>query len=88
MHDAFYFLVPYHEVGQLCNDVIPAAMCSQVPIVPYGLDGSIDRTAEPKYMGNNVSIYFSWKQKLSRQELVARCRQVGIDILSLRRIEL
>jgi len=87
MHDAFFFLVPYHEVVQLCNDVIPRAMCDDIPIYPYRLDGTRPQGGKPYYMGNNINIYFRWKEKMPKEEKRDRLIEVGIDVDKIKRLE-
>jgi hypothetical protein len=88
MHDAFFFLCPVDEVVQLCNDVIPHAMCRDVPVIPYRLDGQLPPNQKPMYMGNNVSVSFAWKESMPKQEKIERLLDLGINPEHINRLEL
>lgn len=82
IHDAYMFLCPLAEVYELCNEVIPKAMCDDIPIVPFRLDGSRS-VMEPKRMGCGVALYSRWGDKLSKSALL----DLGIDPSRIQRLE-
>jgi uracil-DNA glycosylase len=84
IHDAFMFMVRYAEVYELCNEVIPKAMCKDVPIVPFHLDGSRVETQTPKFMGCGIGLSFRWGEAASKEEL----ESVGVLTEKIERLEL
>lgn len=87
MHDAFYFLVPYNEIMQLCTEIIPKAFVELTPIVTYSLDGRLSG-GEPKYMGYNIAIMRRWKEKMKAAKRCDWLRSIGVEPNDIPRLEI
>jgi len=66
IHDALIFQVPYANVQQFCEHVLPYCMRQRVPIWPTGLDGS-PLDSGPYYLGIEADVMEYWGTKLSAE---------------------
>lgn len=82
VHDAFLFLVPYREVVQMCNYVIPEAMVNRAGVVPFRLDGSMTQNS-PMRLGFGLNIYKRWGESLTPAQIA----EYGIDSSKIKRLE-
>lgn len=68
IHDAVLFEVPYNEVSEVYNHVIPHCMSELVPIYACDLNGN--RLSDKVYnLQTDREIYKFWGEKLSKSEL-------------------
>ncbi len=82
VHDAFLFLVPYSELIEVCNYVIPEAMVQRGGVVPYRLDGTKTQR-EPKRLGCGINVYKRWGESLSLEQIAS----FGVDSSKIERLE-
>jgi uracil-DNA glycosylase family 4 len=59
IHDALLFLVPYAEVGNFIDVVLPECMAKKVPIYPCKLDGT-PTGAGPYHLGTDNELSVHW----------------------------
>lgn len=70
LHDAVQLLVPYQEVVEVVDEVIPQSFCRDVPIYPANLDGK-RISGGPFQFGADIESYQWWGIKMQPDDCLS-----------------
>lgn len=69
IHDEVVVLVREEDLSEYLNVVVPTCMQKKLPLYGAGLDGKRFEDSEPRYFGNESTVYRKWGISLSEEEL-------------------